>query len=314
MKNKNENKFLIFLLIVVWLGVISYIVYSEINRPPQQVAFEQSISSNASSKGLEYENLINKNNEQYLTSQERPGYASAFEFSPAAEVVFPTAPVKKTCGDYHCFEGDEFIEHYNNFERSQLSSPKSADSVIYGDKSVDLYIKNVAISRGYIPRYFAKESSLVSFNSLRTLPQVRDHYKLMRNEMLELGIKLHFVSGYRSAASQRSIFKRKFGVSDIQNIPLGKYDAELDTVLAVSAIPGYSKHHSGYAVDFGCGNDYLVYRFAETECYEWMSANNFENAKRFGFIPSYPNGVQYQGPNPEPWEFVWVGEETLLAQ
>jgi len=35
--------------------------------------------------------------------------------------------------------------------------------------------------------------------------------------------------------------------------------------------------------------------------------------KRFGFIPSYPENSGKQGPEPEPWEYVWVGEDVLLA-
>ena len=40
-------------------------------------------------------------------------------------------------------------------------------------------------------------------------------------------------------------------------------------------------------------------------------ADNFYNAKRFGFIPSYPDDLNAQGPNPEPWEFVWVGVDLI---
>src|SRR5690606_25521512 len=38
---------------------------------------------------------------------------------------------------------------------------------------------------------------------------------------------------------------------------------------------------------------------------------NYANAKRFGFIPSYPPDGGKQGPEPEPWEFVWVGVEVI---
>ncbi len=133
----------------------------------------------------------------------------------------------------------------------------------------------------------------------------------MRNEMKKNNISLHFVSGYRGADLQKNIFLRKLGNIDTSKILSGLYDKKIDKVLTRSSIPGYSKHHSGYTVDFGCGNDYLVYSFAKTDCYKWMSENNFENTKRFGFIPSYPEGVGRQGPEPEPWEFVWVGVKNI---
>jgi LAS superfamily LD-carboxypeptidase LdcB len=129
--------------------------------------------------------------------------------------------------------------------------------------------------------------------------------------MLKQNIRLHLVSGHRSASDQRRIFIDKMDISEPATIISGIHDEAIEQILARSALPGFSKHHSGYAVDFGCGNDYLVYSFAETECYEWMSDNNFESIKKYGFIPSYPDGVENQGPNPEPWEYVWVGSDFL---
>ncbi|MAQ77295.1 hypothetical protein CL684_02105 [Candidatus Campbellbacteria bacterium] len=200
----------------------------------------------------------------------------------------------------------DFLDTYDSFENSQ--NLQIRNKYIYNIPAVDIYITAKAMIRGYQQRGFGDESEMVWFENVRIRPEVRDAYKALRNEMQEENIRLHFVSGYRSSTSQRSIFKNKLNLVRPEGIPDGSYDAFLDSVLAVSSIPGYSKHHSGYAVDFGCGNDYLVYSFAETECYEYLSKDNFKNARRHGFIPSYPEGVSNQGPNPEPWEFVWVGE------
>ena len=63
--------------------------------------------------------------------------------------------------------------------------------------------------------------------------------------------------------------------------------------------------------DLGSGKDFTD--FGSTRAYEWLSSDNYLNAKRFGFIPSYPQGAGKQGPDPEPWEYVWVGEDRLLA-
>lgn len=218
-------------------------------------------------------------------------------------------PVREMCGEFYCYSSQDFVDIYNEFET--MSEDPKLPKYIYNNKTVDDYLKNIAESLGYQKRIFADENELVYFENVITRVEVRDAYKKMRDEMKEQGILLHFVSGYRNSISQRSIFKRKASIDGIENIPTGLYDPAIYKTLAVSALPGYSKHHSGYAVDFGCGNDYLVYQFAETNCYEWMSANNFENTKRFGFIPSYPEGVENQGPNPEPWEFVWIGVENL---
>lgn len=217
---------------------------------------------------------------------------------------------RQKCGAFYCYTGEEFVELYNNFESKTKSEIQPG--FIYSNKEVDNYLQDIAEALGYKKRVFADEGVLVHFENVITRPEVRDAYKRMRNEMQENNMLLHFVSGYRDSSLQRSIFQKKVAIDGIENIPAGLYDAEIYETLSRSALPGYSKHHSGYAVDFGCGNDYLVYTFAETDCYEWMSANNFENAKRFGFIPSYPEGVENQGPNPEPWEFVWIGKENLI--
>lgn len=213
------------------------------------------------------------------------------------------------CGEFVCYSPQDFVDAYNKFEEDLGFSFLS--KYIFNDAEADHYIRILAESRGYQPRSFADESRLVSFEGHLTQPEVRDAYIAMRNEMLQEDIRLHFVSGYRSSTDQRRIFNGKLKNIDLHAVPSGNYDAEIDKALVVSAIPAYSKHHSGYAVDFACGNDYLVYEFVETECYLWMSKNNFENTKRYGFIPSYPYGVEKQGPNPEPWEFVWVGVERL---
>jgi LAS superfamily LD-carboxypeptidase LdcB len=215
----------------------------------------------------------------------------------------------KMCGEFPCYTSEEFISIYNNFEKQ--SGLEYKQKYIYNNKQADDYIRSLAEKRGYQRRVFADESQLVWLEEKRTQKKVRDNYIAMRNEMKKENISLHFVSGYRDSSHQRKIFKNKMGNINISKVSSGIYDKKIDKTLEISSIPAYSKHHSGYAVDFGCGNDYLVYTFNETECYDWLSENNFENAKRFGFIPSYPDEVEKQGPNPEPWEFVWVGVETI---
>ena len=207
------------------------------------------------------------------------------------------------------FSGQEFVELYNSLDVERINEELSQQ--IFENKDVDDYVKAFAESLGYQKRSFIDQNELVDFSGIQTLPEIRDAYVALRNEMLEDDIGLHLVSGYRGFEGQKNIFFKKLGIANTDDIPSGVYDKELGIVLERSALPGYSKHHSAYAVDFGCGNKYLVFEFAETECYQWMSQNNFEPIKKHGFVPSYPEDVSYQGPNPEPWEYVWVGMEQL---
>lgn len=216
------------------------------------------------------------------------------------------------CGGFRCFTSQEFVDFYDAFELRQ--NLDFLTKYIYNIPLVDAYIKQVAEKRGYRQRGFAREQDLVSFENVQTRPEVRDAYVAMRNEMTAEGAgNLHFVSGYRSSERQRTIFINKLAGIDPLEIPQGIHDTLLQSILDTSSIPAYSKHHSGYAADFGCGTDALVYEFSQTGCYRWLSSNNFENAKRYGFIPSYPEGAENQGPLPEPWEFVWVGKERLMS-
>lgn len=206
------------------------------------------------------------------------------------------------------YTGLDFLDIYNTFEQNQNANFIS--KYIYNIPEVDEYIRDIAEARGYQRRSFANTADLIYFENIQTRPEVKSAYIAMRDEMSKQSIRLHFVSGYRTSISQRDIFTQKMNIQNPLEILTGIHDDVLDEVLSRSAIPAYSKHHSGYAVDFGCGNDYLVFSFADTPCYSWLSENNFENARRYGFIPSYPNDVQSQGPNPEPWEYVWVGVEN----
>lgn len=249
---------------------------------------------------LVYKNINNKN---VLTEKLLSEGIIIAEPEPEPEIIQPTVGLIK-------YSGEEFLNLYNIFEQNQVNLD-FLTKYIYNIPAVDTYIKQKAEDRGYQQRGFARESEIIGFENIKTRPEVKKSYIAMRNELLKKNIRLHFVSGYRSSISQRDIFTRKMNIINPNEIPTGIHDEHLDDILSRSAIPAYSKHHSGYAVDFGCGNDYLVFSFASTPCYDWLSSNNFENARKHGFIPSYPERAKNQGPNPEPWEFVWVGEDTL---
>jgi len=343
MKKTNGKSILIFLLALAWLGLIVFIYINE-SKTSETFAVIQDVDysidpyTDEELKALaekmnspELEVIITPHGDFLFETQDeieskiQDDYLFIIDPEIETEVesesfIFPVEPLvsqvviqpvitRARCGDFFCYSSLEFLELYDDFEKNQ--NLDFLGKYIYNLGNVDQYIKEKAENRGYQQRGFANESDLIWFENVQTRPEVKDAYITLRNEMLQEGIRLHLVSGYRSSTSQRFIFKDKIGVINQSEIPTGIHDQKLDEVLSRSAIPGYSKHHSGYAVDFGCGNDYLVYSFAETECFDWMSANNFENSKKHGFIPSYPDNVESQGPNPEPWEFVWVGVQNL---
>jgi len=277
------------------------------NKDNQNVS-EKNLQQNFSQKkegDSKKENQELKTQKEQTQEKEKRSIQKQEKTKQTEEVVIKD----KKCGEFPCYTSDEFVQVYENFEKE--SGLPILPKYIYNNKKADEHIRQLAEKRGYKKRVFADETKLVSFGKYRTQPALLKNYRAMRDAMKKEGISLHFVSGYRSSSHQRRIFKNKMGNINVGRIQYGDYDEKINRALEISAIPGYSKHHSGYAVDFGCGNDYLVYSFNTTKCYEWLTKNNFENAKRFGFIPSYPKGVTKQGPNPESWEFLWVGRDRI---
>ncbi len=114
------------------------------------------------------------------------------------------------------------------------------------------------------------------------------------------GIVLNPLSGFRSISEQQQVF---FDVK-----------AERAQTLAqralVSAPPGYSEHHTGYAIDVGDGNVPAVNLspdFDRTAAFRWLSAN----ATKFNFEMSFPRNNK-QGVSYEPWHWRFVGDKSSL--
>jgi len=167
------------------------------------------------------------------------------------------------------------------------------------------YIFNLAESKGYQKREEISRKNLEKVNGYLLDKNVIEDFKKIENELWKYKVKINLLSGFRSVEHQKNIFENKLKnkKGDILN---GDLDIDILKILEVSSAPGYSKHHTGKALDFSCGNYYhLNNSFKNTNCFRWLSANNFENANKYNFYPSYPEGVKNQGPNPESWEFIW---------
>lgn len=104
------------------------------------------------------------------------------------------------------------------------------------------------------------------------------------------GVTLQVVSAYRSVDYQCGIIERKLAAGQ----PIG-------SILAVSAAPGFSEHHSGRALDLTCpGFAPLEEAFERSSAFAWL----MRNAARFRFSLSYPRG-NVHGIAYEPWHWCW---------
>lgn len=120
------------------------------------------------------------------------------------------------------------------------------------------------------------------------VPAAAHAWKRLKAGASEEGVVLHIVSAFRSVERQVAIIERKL-----------KAGLSIEQILAVSAPPGFSEHHTGLAVDIGTpGAADLETEFEHTPAFAWLSVN----AARFGFQLSYPrdnpSGFDY-----EPWHW-----------
>ena len=90
-------------------------------------------------------------------------------------------------------------------------------------------------------------------------------------------------------------------------IASGAADAAIDDVLRLNSIPGFSLHHTGDAVDLD-GPRWLARRRSPAAPPTGGSPpTTTPTPRRTASCPSYPVGAVAIGPEPEPWEFTYVG-------
>jgi zinc D-Ala-D-Ala carboxypeptidase len=126
-----------------------------------------------------------------------------------------------------------------------------------------------------------------------------DKFLEMQRAATKDRIDLVAVSGFRDKAYQQGLFDRN----------LGKMGQAIE-VTKVSAPPGYSEHHTGYALDVGDGSQpdtHVEPTFENTKAFEWLQ----HNAGRFGFEMSFPKDNK-QGVSYEPWHWRFIGDPASL--
>jgi LAS superfamily LD-carboxypeptidase LdcB len=240
----------------------------------------------------------------FYTYQEKVAYASVYQ----ANIDY--LRVTRSCDDFSCYTYQDYIDFFD------MQVPPSTNEYpkIFNDNNLNAQAISFIKEAGYQPRSFIDPDELVLFDNQYITPEVQQSYVALRNAMEQFGIQLHLVSGYRSFERQQELFMARFGYDESElSYPLrGDQLRSFQETLAITAPPGYSKHHTGYAIDFACGEDYEVFNFNNTPCYQWMKQDNFKNVAMYGFLPSYPEGVSGQGPQPEAWEYVWVGTDFFM--
>ena len=126
------------------------------------------------------------------------------------------------------------------------------------------------------------------YNPGGLLPECKEAFALMQRAAAAKGLNIYVSSGFRSYASQKSIYNRYVGRD-------GR--ALADTY---SARPGHSEHQTGLAVDLNT----ITQSFGRTKEGRWVA----EHCHEYGFIIRYPEGKSHiTGYCFEPWHLRYVG-------
>ncbi len=167
----------------------------------------------------------------------------------------------------------------------------------FNDKKLFPINKELPLPHDYIPQKLVDLRDFVR----TTRPEcLEEEAAQMLQEMFlaaeEEGYVLAVTSGFRSHQMQDIVHRIHLNRSG--NLA---YD--------FSAMPGYSEHQLGTAVDLTSQSlGFLTTRvsFTRTDDYTWLK----ENAYKFGFVLSYPNGSkEVTGYIYEPWHWRYIGKD-----
>lgn len=122
--------------------------------------------------------------------------------------------------------------------------------------------------------------------------ETKENFLALYDAALESGFRLYVTSGYRGYADQTEVYNS--WVASVGE----------DAALNYAALPGYSEHQTGRALDiFVIGE--TTNTFAQHPAAKWLA----ENAWRYGFILRYPEAYEnLTGYAYEAWHFRYVGQ------
>jgi zinc D-Ala-D-Ala carboxypeptidase len=196
-------------------------------------------------------------------------------------------------------------------ETSNTSAPKSGTAVVPNDTTSAPPTTTTSGTTEQIYGHLAYAEAPQS--TLRAISRAADGYEIrlrepaaqaflnMVNAAKVSGVDLVAISGFRTVDDQKKLF---FDISKQRNQTPAQR-------AMVSAPPGYSEHHTGYAIDIGDGSapsSNLSTDFEKTAAFHWLE----QNAPQFGFELSFPPNNS-QGVSYEPWHWRFVGDIDSLA-
>lgn len=203
--------------------------------------------------------------------------------------------------EYSYFKTDKlerYLAYFNgDYENTIISVNIGLDKKFYEDANIiKEYSKDVLVNKynkldsSFEPKELTKLTKCSTGEEYLS-KEAKEAYDELCDASIKDGMSIGITSSYRSYKNQQ----------DTYNYYL-KNNGQ-DYVDKYVAMPGYSEHQTGLAIDVKSTN---ASPFKSTKEYKWM----ISNAYKYGFILRYPeNKETITGYNPEAWHFRYVGKE-----
>jgi zinc D-Ala-D-Ala carboxypeptidase len=159
-----------------------------------------------------------------------------------------------------------------------------------------LGIPDALLARKALPfhpdaRDLALAESAVDGRAHLLIPEAAAAWQAMKEAARNDGVLIEIVSAFRDIHEQAQIIRDKQARG-----------MAIETILTLSAPPGYSEHHTGRAVDINTpGCEAREEPFEDTDAFRWL----VRHAGRYGFALSYPRGNAL-GFIYEPWHWFYL--------
>lgn len=168
----------------------------------------------------------------------------------------------------------QLVNQYHAYTFDNIPSVVSEDKSdsIYYNKTSSYSVKDINVSMNL--------DALSAFNKM-----MDDFYAVMGNKKTII-----VTQGKRTYEDQQAMLELKieqFGENQ-----------------TIAQKPGFSEHHTGYAIDISTYENSVMATFTGDGAYSWIP----ENAHKYGFILRYPEGKEeITGISPESWHYRYVG-------
>ncbi|MDR3073080.1 MAG: M15 family metallopeptidase [Clostridiales Family XIII bacterium] len=173
------------------------------------------------------------------------------------------------------------LDKENYYEALAVGDPNSIDVLL---------TKHRCLPDGFVPQNLITIDEQYNPNGWSLSSEAAMQFEALCAAAEEDGILLRVGSAYRAEADQRSVY-------DSYLSELGEDAGALRV-----AVPDFSEHQTGLAVDVWNLSDFAIAE--DSEEWWWMQ----ENAMRFGFVQRYEPGKEYiTGYQAESWHYRYLG-------